>query len=61
MDLSTTIVLQRMDGVYPAFGGDESRSIILYEYAGWRKAPFGNVIYDSNPGFQPFGFVGGLY
>ncbi len=22
---------------------------------------FGNVIYDSNPGFQPFGFAGGLY
>jgi RHS repeat-associated protein len=22
---------------------------------------FGNVIYDSNPGFQPFGFGGGLY
>lgn len=22
---------------------------------------FGNVVYDSNPGFQPFGFAGGLY
>ena len=22
---------------------------------------FGNVTYDSNPGFQPFGFAGGLY
>ena len=22
---------------------------------------FGNVVADSNPGFQPFGFVGGLY
>ena len=22
---------------------------------------FGNVIYDSNPGYQPFGFAGGLY
>jgi RHS repeat-associated protein len=22
---------------------------------------FGNVIFDSNPGFQPFGFAGGLY
>ena len=22
---------------------------------------FGNVIYDSNPGFQPFGFAGGIY
>jgi uncharacterized protein RhaS with RHS repeats len=22
---------------------------------------FGNVIMDSNPGFQPFGFAGGLY
>ena len=22
---------------------------------------FGNIIYDSNPGFQPFGFAGGLY
>lgn len=22
---------------------------------------FGNVIYDSNPGFQPFGFGGGFY
>jgi RHS repeat-associated protein len=22
---------------------------------------FGNVIQDSNPGFQPFGFAGGLY
>ena len=24
-------------------------------------AEFGNVAYDSNPGFQPFGFAGGLY
>ncbi|MDP9068427.1 MAG: hypothetical protein M3N53_08820 [Actinomycetota bacterium] len=23
--------------------------------------PFGNVISDTNPGFQPFGFAGGLY
>jgi len=23
--------------------------------------PFGNVLVDSNPGFQPFGFQGGLY
>ena len=22
---------------------------------------FGNVILDTNPGFQPFGFAGGLY
>jgi RHS repeat-associated protein len=22
---------------------------------------FGNVINDTNPGFQPFGFAGGLY
>ena len=22
---------------------------------------FGNVLYDTNPGFQPFGFAGGLY
>jgi len=22
---------------------------------------FGNVLFDSNPGFQPFGFAGGLY
>jgi len=22
---------------------------------------FGNVIFDSNPGFQPFGFAGGIY
>jgi RHS repeat-associated protein len=22
---------------------------------------FGNIVYDSNPGFQPFGFAGGLY
>ncbi|MEM4188741.1 MAG: RHS repeat-associated core domain-containing protein, partial [Candidatus Hadarchaeum sp.] len=22
---------------------------------------WGNVVYDSNPGFQPFGFAGGLY
>jgi len=22
---------------------------------------FGNVVFDSNPGFQPFGFAGGLY
>ena len=22
---------------------------------------FGNIAYDSNPGFQPFGFAGGLY
>jgi hypothetical protein len=22
---------------------------------------FGNVLADSNPGFQPFGFAGGLY
>ena len=22
---------------------------------------FGNVTYDSNPGFQPSGFAGGLY
>lgn len=22
---------------------------------------FGNVTYDSNPGFQPFGFAGGIY
>ncbi|MDH5546600.1 MAG: hypothetical protein OEZ43_13480 [Gammaproteobacteria bacterium] len=22
---------------------------------------FGNVIQDSNPGFQPFGFAGGIY
>ncbi len=22
---------------------------------------FGNAVYDSNPGFQPFGFAGGLY
>ncbi len=29
----------------PPFGGDE----------------FGNVTYDSNPGFQPFGFAHGLY
>jgi len=24
-------------------------------------APFGRVLEDSNPGFQPFGFAGGLY
>ena len=23
--------------------------------------PFGEVLYDSNPGFQPFGFAGGIY
>jgi len=23
--------------------------------------PDGNVINDTNPGFQPFGFAGGLY
>ena len=23
--------------------------------------PWGKVLYDSNPGFQPFGFAGGLY
>ena len=23
--------------------------------------PFGNVLLDTNPGFQPFGFAGGLY
>lgn len=23
--------------------------------------PFGKVLWDSNPGFQPFGFAGGLY
>jgi hypothetical protein len=22
---------------------------------------FGNVLVDSNPGFQPFGFAGGIY
>ena len=22
---------------------------------------FGRVLYDSNPGFQPFGFAGGIY
>jgi RHS repeat-associated protein len=22
---------------------------------------FGNVIFDTNPGFQPFGFAGGIY
>src|SRR3990172_6472136 len=22
---------------------------------------FGNIIFDTNPGFQPFGFAGGLY
>jgi RHS repeat-associated protein len=22
---------------------------------------FGNVVFDSNPGFQPFGFAGGIY
>ena len=22
---------------------------------------FGNIVYDSNPGYQPFGFAGGLY
>ncbi|MGC8917660.1 MAG: RHS repeat domain-containing protein, partial [Thermoanaerobaculum sp.] len=26
-----------------------------------RYDAWGNVIYDSNPGFQPFGFAGGLY
>ena len=24
-------------------------------------SPFGEVILDTNPGFQPFGFAGGLY
>lgn len=23
--------------------------------------PFGRVLADTNPGFQPFGFAGGLY
>jgi RHS repeat-associated protein len=23
--------------------------------------PFGEVLYDSNPGFQPFGYAGGIY
>jgi uncharacterized protein RhaS with RHS repeats len=23
--------------------------------------PFGNILLDTNPGFQPFGFAGGLY
>ena len=23
--------------------------------------PFGAVLFDSNPGFQPFGFAGGIY
>jgi len=26
-----------------------------------RYDAFGNVIFDSNPGFQPFGFAGGIY
>jgi hypothetical protein len=36
INVSTGEIVQRMDGVYPAFSGDE----------------FGNVIYDSTPGFS---------
>ncbi|SFD53760.1 hypothetical protein SAMN02745724_04791 [Pseudoalteromonas denitrificans DSM 6059] len=26
-----------------------------------RYDEFGNILSDSNPGFQPFGFAGGIY
>ena len=28
--------------------------------SGWTYDEFGNVLMDTNPGFQPFGFAGGL-
>lgn len=36
----------------------DSRGNIVQEM---RYDAYGKVIYDSNPGFQPFGFAGGLY
>ncbi|KDA54299.1 hypothetical protein EG19_11300 [Thermoanaerobaculum aquaticum] len=42
----------------PRFVIDTQTGQIVQElhYDAW-----GNVVFDSNPGFQPFGFVGGLY
>ena len=37
---------------------DTTTGVVVQEM---RYDAFGNVIFDSNPGFQPFGFAGGIY
>jgi RHS repeat-associated protein len=43
----------------------EAHREIVYAYGenaeGLTQDEFGNVLSDSNPGFQPFGFAGGIY
>jgi len=42
----------------PRFVVDTTTGVVVQEM---RYDAFGNVIFDSNPGFQPFGFAGGIY
>jgi|GEM_PF-6364710 len=50
--LGSVRMVVRSDGVQ----SDEELIVQEIDYDG-----FGRVVFDSNPGFQPFGFAGGLY